>query len=146
MGYVIDASVAVKWFVAEDGAEEAAALLEGHRLAAPDLLVVECANILWKKARRSELSAELAMLAGRALERLEIELVPMRQLIARSLELALELDHPAYDCVYLALAVMHGLSFVTADEKLVRKIGHSRARRLGFSVLSLPEAAAMRPS
>jgi predicted nucleic acid-binding protein len=45
---VIDASVAVKWVVEEPGTQEAL-LLRQHRLLAPDLLVAECANILWKK-------------------------------------------------------------------------------------------------
>lgn len=141
MTYVIDASVAIKWFVAEQGTRQAASLLEACRLVAPDLLIVECANILWKKARRSEISWEIALVTGRALERIEVELVPMRSLMSRSLELASELDHPAYDCAYLALAEGMNCAFVTADESLVRKIGRGRARRLGFDILSLSEAA-----
>jgi len=35
----------------------------------------------------------------------------------------LALDHPAYDCVYIALAEAEGLRFVTADANLVRKAG-----------------------
>ena len=51
---VVDASIAIKWVIQE--AETAEALwLRRHRLAAPDLLVAECANILWKKVRRNEL-------------------------------------------------------------------------------------------
>jgi predicted nucleic acid-binding protein len=139
--YIIDASVAIKWFVPEDGSEHALTLARGHRLVAPDLLVVECANILWKKARRSEISKDDASLAGRLLERAEIELVPMRDLVAKSIEFGIELDHPAYDCVYLALASNLASPFVTADESLIRKIGRGRARRLGFSLLTIGEAA-----
>jgi len=43
---VIDASIAVKWVVGEDGSDEALALLRTARLSAPDLLAAECANIL----------------------------------------------------------------------------------------------------
>ena len=53
--WVIDASVAIKWVVDEPGTEQAL-LLRRHHLVAPDLLVPECANILWKKIRRGELS------------------------------------------------------------------------------------------
>jgi predicted nucleic acid-binding protein len=48
---VIDASVAVKWVVEEEGTAEALALLRASKLVAPELLVAECANILWKKAQ-----------------------------------------------------------------------------------------------
>jgi len=53
---IVDASIALKWGVDEVGTPEALALKRTHRLAAPDLLVAECANILWKKVRRGELS------------------------------------------------------------------------------------------
>jgi plasmid stability protein len=50
---VIDASIAIKWMVEEDGTREALALREQAKLIAPELLVAECANILWKKCRGS---------------------------------------------------------------------------------------------
>jgi predicted nucleic acid-binding protein len=49
--FVIDASVAIKWLVDEPGTA-AALSLRRHRLLAPDLLIAECANVLWKKVRR----------------------------------------------------------------------------------------------
>ena len=52
--------------------------LRRHSLAAPDLLVAECANILWKKVRRNELADEEATLAARLLARADIDLMPMR--------------------------------------------------------------------
>jgi len=45
----IDASIAIKWVIEETGTQEALALRECARLIAPDLLIPECANILWKK-------------------------------------------------------------------------------------------------
>ena len=53
--FVIDASIAVKWVVEEDGTAEALALRQRNKLIAPQLLVAECANILWKKVQREEL-------------------------------------------------------------------------------------------
>lgn len=55
---VIDASIAVKWVVEEEGTIEALALRGAAKLIAPDLLIAECANILWKKVRRGELLPE----------------------------------------------------------------------------------------
>lgn len=137
---VIDASVAIKWVAPEALSEHAVALLEGPRLAAPDLLVAECANILWKKVARSEMQGDAAIVAAEAIERVEIELVPMRLLLAESLKLALELDHPAYDCLYLALALARDCRFVTADGRLVNKLAQTGGRRLRDCVLALDAA------
>jgi predicted nucleic acid-binding protein len=46
---VVDASVALKWALEEPGSDRAR-LLSSARLEAPDLLPIECANVLWKKA------------------------------------------------------------------------------------------------
>ena len=42
---VIDASIAVKWVVEEDGTPEPLALRQKARLIAPELLVAECADL-----------------------------------------------------------------------------------------------------
>src|SRR5258708_12957997 len=99
---VIDASVAIKWVIEEPGTREALSLRR-HRLFAPDLLVAECANILWKKARRNELSLQEALLAARLLQRADVELAPMRAFLEPATKLAIALDHPAYACAYLPL-------------------------------------------
>lgn len=118
--WVIDASVAIKWVVDEPGTERAL-LLRRDRLVAPDLLIPECANILWKKARRKELSEAEAMLAARLLQRAEVQLESMRSLLEPATKLAVALDHPAYACIYLALAQALSCTMVTADDQLCRK-------------------------
>ena len=59
--FVIDASIAVKWVVEEHYTPEALALYQRAKLIAPELLVAECANILWKKVQRQELSKPEAL-------------------------------------------------------------------------------------
>lgn len=119
---VIDASIAVKWVVEEEGTGAALALRRAHRFLAPELLIAECANILWKKVQRGELTPEEALLAGRLLERSGIGFVSMRGLLEPATQLAVLLSHPAYDCIYLAAARLHGLRFVTADRRLLRTV------------------------
>ena len=138
---VIDASIAVKWGVDEQGTPEALVLRQKAKLIAPELLVAECANILWKKVQRNELSKEEALLAARLLQGAEIELLPTRSLFEAATRLSIELDHPAYDCLYLALAVENECRFVTADERFLRKLGQSRRSTLRERVISLMEAA-----
>jgi predicted nucleic acid-binding protein len=133
----IDASIAIKWVIEETGTQEALALRERAKLIAPDLLIPECANILWKKVQRKELHKNEALLAARLLQGAEIELLPTRSLLEATAQLAIELAHPAYDCVYLALAMEQGCRFVTADDRLLRKIAESRRRQLRDTVAPL---------
>jgi predicted nucleic acid-binding protein len=137
---VIDASVAVKWIIDEEGTTEALAL-RGRALAAPDLLIAECANILWKKVRRNELSEQEAVFAAGLLARADIELMAMRPYLEAAVRIAVALDHPAYDCIYIALAEAEGLRFVTADMSLLRKIGRQASERYADRVVGLADTA-----
>ncbi|MFZ0147418.1 MAG: type II toxin-antitoxin system VapC family toxin, partial [Xanthobacteraceae bacterium] len=123
---VIDASIAVKWVVEEDGTPEALVLRQKAKLIAPDLLIAECANIFWKKVQRGELLKEEALLAARLLHGAEIELLPTRSLFEAATRMSIEIDHPAYYCLYLVLAVERKCQFVTADERFLRKLHQGR--------------------
>lgn len=137
---VIDASIAVKWVVEEHGTPEALALRKKAKLIAPELLVAECANILWKKVKREELLKQEALLAARLLQGAEIELLPTRSLFEAATRMSIEIDHPAYDCLYLALAVEKECPFVTADERFLRKLHQGRQHKLRGRAISLIEA------
>ncbi|CAN5408388.1 hypothetical protein BH10PSE2_BH10PSE2_25160 [soil metagenome] len=133
---VVDSSVVVKWFVDEKDAGLALDL-RLRPLAAPDLLLAECANVFWKKARRGEYTSDDAALALRAIERAPILISPSIGLTGRAFDLALRLEHPAYDCFYLALCEQLALPFITADDKLQRKV--ASASSTAVSVLTLRE-------
>ena len=137
---VIDASVAIKWVVEEVGTADALALLSHRSLTAPDLMVAECANILWKKVHRGELTAREAQLSAQIIARADIELYPMRALLEPATRLAIELAHPAYDFLYLALALANDWQFVTADLAFIAKVRAS-SPRIAQSVLALDAAA-----
>jgi len=136
---VIDASVAIKWVIEEPGTPAALALRR-HRLFAPDLLTAECANVLWKKARRNELTAQEALLAARLLQRVDIELAPMRALLELATRLAIALDHPAYDCAHLALAESLSCDLVTADHRLSAMTlpAGGKSKVLALTTMTLP--------
>lgn len=119
---VVDTSVAVKWVVSEAstereaGTEQALALL-GHGLMAPDLLAIEFANVLWKRQLRQDVSAKQAEQALAVLPNIVI-LRPSQPYLQTAMNLAVTLEHPIYDCLFLACAVEHEAEFVTADERL----------------------------
>ena len=137
---VIDASIAIKWVVEEEGTPAALALRHRAKLIAPDMLVGECANILWKKVHRRELLKDEALLAARLLQVADLELLPMRPLFEEATRISIEMDRPAYDCVYLALAAASKCRFVTADERLVWKLRQSRDRAIRSFAVTLAEA------
>ena len=131
---VVDASMAVKWVVEEPDSGQAR-LLARARLEAPDLLVIECANILWKKARMGDIGAKQARERLDALLEAPVALTPSRDLLGRAMDLALELEHPVYDCLYLALALARGVPLVTADERLAKAV-RKRKRAVRVTLLS----------
>jgi predicted nucleic acid-binding protein len=133
--FVIDASVVIKWVVDEPGTAQAL-LLRRHRLLAPDLLIAECACVLSKKVRRKELLEEEALVATGLLARSDIEFEPMIGVFEAAVRMAILLDHPAYDCCYLALAAANDCAFVTADKALV---GKCRSAGLPVKVTALDE-------
>ena len=120
----VDASVAVKWVVNESGSDRAR-LLSQTRLEAPDLLPIECTNILWKKVRIRDLTREEASSRLPLLLRAPVSLSESRPLLDSALGLSLDLHHPVYDCVYIALALGRDIPLVTADEGLVAAVRKS---------------------
>ena len=117
MKWVIDASVAAKWLAPEADTPQAEALLADD-LIAPDLLYAEVGNILWKKQLRGEMDGATAQVGARWLLQVPLQVHDSASLLADALALALQLQHPAYDCFYLALAQRLDTPLVTADRRL----------------------------
>jgi predicted nucleic acid-binding protein len=135
--YVIDASVAIKWLVPEALSEEALRLLDaGEELIAPEMLMIEAANVLWRKCLQRGLTGAEADQALRLLGESGLDLRPVRPLAARALELARTLGHPVYDCVYLSLAERERATLVSADDRFLAVVTR---RRLKIAVSSLAE-------
>ena len=136
MIFVVDASVAVKWFVAEDLQADAMRLFDhAPRLLAPDWIIQEVAHVAFKKWRDREIGQEQAKAMVRALPNLISQLYPSASLTDRALAIAMSIKHPVYDCLYIACAEAAEGALVTADEGLceaVRDTGYARlVRHLG---------------
>jgi predicted nucleic acid-binding protein len=122
--FIVDASVAVKWFLPEIHSAEALRLLRSeHTLLAPDLLWAEVGNILWKRWRRGELSSEAAAAILHDLKRLPLQIHPCEENAEVAWEIATSRDRSFYDSLYMALGRHQGCPLVTADSKLFNAVG-----------------------
>ena len=135
--YVIDASVAVKWFIA-DSADEANT---DHALR-----LLQCAQqgdiqFLQPAHWLSEVAAVLVRLTPQTVSR---SVAALRVLsfvnianddnhYQRAISLALKYDHHLFDTLYHAIALEENATLITADKKY-----YDKARRLG-AILMLAE-------
>jgi predicted nucleic acid-binding protein len=121
--FVVDASVAVKWFVPEDDDEAALALLDpAHELHAPDLLAAEFGNTIWKKLMRGELIEEEARTVIHALSVVPLSAHACQALLPAAFDIAVRTKRTVYDSLYISLATGLGARLVTADEKFVNAL------------------------
>ena len=119
---VVDASVAVKWFLPEEDSDQALRLLgASHVLHAPELLQVEAANAVWKHVVRGELDPVIWKFAQSRLRRSIGHWHDTGALLPVALDLACKAAHPVYDLVYLALSRHVGARLVTADRRFLAK-------------------------
>lgn len=124
MTLVIDASVALKWYLSDEphAAEAHAILGAGETLIAPDIIIAEVCNAAWLGVRASRIRDTQAQEIARCLPNLFDVLVSGSALAERGMAIAIQLDHAAYDCFYLALAQARDVLLVTADRRLIRKL------------------------
>lgn len=121
---VFDASVAVKWFVADDLLAAPALAARGEfEPAAPSLIQIEVANALWKYLRAGRVDLDDVIESVEVLGKIMV-LYPDDDLLAPAQRLAAQLTHSVYDCLYLSLAQRLSCPLVTADRRLAERAIH----------------------
>ena len=126
MRYIIDASVAAKLFINEDGSEKAIEIMEAYihgrlSLSAPTLIVYELGNVFWK---HPQITAERTY---RFIERfldLKLNLVDISlddDLLKKICNISESMDMTFYDASYIAITQEHRAKLITADEKIHRR-------------------------
>lgn len=133
---VVDASVAVKWFLNEKYSEAANHVLRvEHKLVGPYLVQYEVAGAFVRAARHNVIDVDdAAHFRDRWLHAISTNVVQLEHAhrdIVRGSELAQQLKHPLADCIYLSMAERRGASLVTADEVFYKRAG-SRHKAVVF--------------
>ena len=129
--YVIDTSVAVKWYIPESLSVEAKRYMgKGLDRHAPDYLLAEAASVILKRVRSRDAKLKLnfdeARMVLAASKTAPIQFHESRMMIDPSFALAEQVGASLYDGLFLALALRLGGQLVTADAKLFKKIQASK--------------------
>jgi predicted nucleic acid-binding protein len=120
---VVDSCVCAKWVIHEEHSDKAIELLSsGTELIAPDIVLIEIANALWKTVKRGLLPGERAEARLADLPRFFNRLLPASDLVVEAFSLGRQIDVPVYDCLYVIAARRTGARLVTADRKLIGKL------------------------
>lgn len=121
--FIIDASVAAKWFNHEENHQLARSLLDpAIQLLAPDFFLLEMDNIFSKWVRRGLVTREAVYALREVLIRYPLEYHGTQSLREDAFTIAIQTHRSFYDCVYLALAVRLDARMITADRKLYEGI------------------------
>ena len=123
---VVDASVAVKWYVDEPGHDAALAFLrsETERIA-PDFALLEVINVLRRKQRIGTFSQQQLLDAIEHLGKSFDRLLSAKAMLPLAVNMSRSLDHSVYDCAYLACALIEDTQLVTADAVFALKVDRS---------------------
>ncbi|HTC63357.1 MAG TPA: type II toxin-antitoxin system VapC family toxin [Candidatus Saccharimonadales bacterium] len=128
--FVLDASVAVKWFLSPKNERLTAEALELLRryvqkevqFIIPDLFWAEIASAFWKAVRLGRFEKTSAQQALCYLGRCDLPIYSSVTLLDRTFEIATAFDRSVYDSLYVALAVQTKSQLITADERLANSL------------------------
>lgn len=124
--FIVDASIAAKWFIEEEHSEAALSVLDKHnKLHAPDFLLIEMDSIIGKWIRRDVISLEEGINLRDALRQYPIQYHHFMPFIDSAFAIANRTGQSIYDCLYIALAVLIDGNIVTADRKLYDALKNS---------------------
>ena len=122
---VVDSSVIAKWFVPEPDSAQARRVITdtaaaGGRLVVLDLILIEVANVIWKKHRQKLITLAEAKGSLADLMHSPVHLEPAARLLDQAFAIAIKYDRAVYDALFVALVQDLGVKGVTADEPLYK--------------------------
>ena len=128
--YILDASVAAKWFLPPDDEphqQQALALLQDYiskrvHFIVPDLFWLECGNILWKAVRQERVSSNSARESIATLVDMPLPAVSAKTLLNEAFDISASFDRTVYDAAYVALAVASKRPLITDDQRLANAL------------------------
>lgn len=123
MRYVVDCSVAIRWFVAQSAWQRAVLALNRFShgdidLLAPDVIIPEFGHVMRKLVVGQKLNTETGRNSLDRFLALPVVMAPARDLARPALELAFKHSGTFYDALYVALAEREDIKVLTADDRM----------------------------
>ncbi len=119
--YVVDASAIGHYLDPDIYTTEVtnllAGLAQGTELYVPEFCLLECTNVLWKHVRFDGLPESDAQETISDLLQLPFQIVPIRSLLPRALQIGLNHQLAVYDSLYIALALDLNCPLITVDSR-----------------------------
>ena len=126
MKVVVDASVAAKWLVDEEGSELADTLLSGNfEIFAPRLMASEVGSALRHKVRMGKLEVDGVGELAAQISDFTVTWADDEEFAAEAARLALTLQSSVYDCIYLALAHSERAKLITEDKRFLNAVART---------------------
>lgn len=126
MNVIVDASVAAKWFLEEEFADDARRIFsEDNRLHVPDFFLLEMDSVLCKWTRRGVIADSEGQEVRSDIAKLPIQIYPAGGLRDFAYDLANLTGCGFYDCLYLALTILLDGRMVTADRRFYNGLSDS---------------------
>ncbi|MBF0290642.1 MAG: type II toxin-antitoxin system VapC family toxin [Nitrospinae bacterium] len=117
--FVVDASVAAKWFVEEEYSPTALSILGGAaQLHAPDFMLLEMDSIITKWTRRGAIGLDEGSDIRNALRQYPIQFHSFPSFLDSAFAIASQTGQSVYDSLYVALAALLKRKLATADRRL----------------------------
>jgi predicted nucleic acid-binding protein len=136
---VVDASAVMKLFFPEEHSAAAERLLDDrYRLHAPDFLLLEGDNVVFKRVRRGEIKPREGAQVRSTMRRMPIQLHRFAPLADPAFEIAVAVGCSVYDGLYVALAELIDGTVATADRRLIDRL---RGTPLGGRATSIGDLA-----
>jgi predicted nucleic acid-binding protein len=122
--YIVDASVVVEYLIAGPYTPHVQAFFNQitavDRLTVPEFCLLECTNVIWKQVRFGDMPRGDAERLLRVLRTLKLNRAPMKRLLDRALDIALNNSLAVYDSGYIALALHYGYPLISIDQPQIR--------------------------
>ena len=128
--YIIDASIVIEYLITGSYTSNVQAffnqLTAADRLTVPEFCLLECTNVIWKQVRFNGMSRGDAEELLRLLRTLKLRRAPMKRLLDRALDIALNNTLAVYDSGYIALALHYGYPLISIDQPQIRAAAAER--------------------
>lgn len=118
---ILDSSAAIRAVLASDVSDIYFQMISKEKkIVSPSIFLSETANALWKEVRFNNLSVDLLPHMMRTLSAMTVT-SPDEDFIEGALNIAIDTQHPVYDCLFIAMSREMNAPVLTADKKLRRK-------------------------